>query len=59
MVEQDPLFSRYVEISFEKCMGHCHKGAEAPVVSIEGTSYSGMSAESLATRLHELIGEGD
>lgn len=59
MVEEDPLFARHVEISFEKCMGPCHKGAEAPVVKIEGATYSGMSAESLATTLHHLIGKGE
>lgn len=57
MVEQDPLFSRHVEISFEKCMGPCHEGAEAPVVSIDGVRHAGMSAERLAALLHELIGE--
>lgn len=59
MIEQDPLFSRNVEISFEKCMGPCHKGSEAPVVSIDGVRHAGMSAESLAARLRELIGEVD
>ena len=59
MVEQDPLFSRHVEISFEKCMGPCHQGAEAPVVKIEGTTYTGLSAESLANLLRDLIGEGE
>jgi NADH:ubiquinone oxidoreductase subunit E len=59
MVEADPQFRRHVEISFEKCMGHCHEGAEAPVVRIEGVAWPGMSAESLATKLHELIGEGE
>jgi NADH:ubiquinone oxidoreductase subunit E len=57
MVEDDPQFRRHVEISFEKCMGPCHEGAEAPVVKIEGVTYFGMSAESLATMLLRLIGE--
>lgn len=57
MVEDDPQFCRHVEISFEKCMGPCHEGAEAPVVKIEGVTYIGMSAESLATMLLRLIGE--
>jgi NADH:ubiquinone oxidoreductase subunit E len=59
MVEEDPLFSRHVEISFEKCMGPCHEGEEAPVVKIEGATYYGMSAESLAAILHDLIGTGE
>jgi NADH:ubiquinone oxidoreductase subunit E len=59
MVEEDPQFCRHVEISFEKCMGPCHEGAEAPVVKIEGTTYTGMSAESLATTLRRLIGKGE
>jgi NADH:ubiquinone oxidoreductase subunit E len=59
MVEEDPQFCRHVEISIEKCMGPCHEGAEAPVVKIDGVTYCGMSAESLATILHDLIGEGE
>jgi hypothetical protein len=56
MVEDDPQLCRHVEISFEKCMGPCHEGAEAPVVKIEGVTYLGMSAEGLATTLRHLIG---
>jgi NADH:ubiquinone oxidoreductase subunit E len=59
MVEEDPQLCRHVEISFEKCMGPCHKGAEAPVVKIGEATYYGMSAESLATILHDLIGTGE
>jgi NADH:ubiquinone oxidoreductase subunit E len=59
MVEEDPLLSRRFEISFEKCMGGCRKGEEAPVVRIEGTTYAGMSAESLLTTLHDLIDKGE
>lgn len=40
-------------------MGPCHQGAEAPVVKIEGTTYTGLSAESLANLLRDLIGEGE
>ena len=59
MVEDDPFLAQHVEISFEKCIGLCRHGAESPVVKIDGTTYAGMSAESLATTLHELIGEGE
>ena len=59
MVEDDPFLARHVEISFEKCMGSCHEGAEAPVVKIEGVTYTGMNAESLATTLNDLIGKGE
>ena len=57
LIEDTPLFRERVAVSLEKCVGCCRAGAEAPVAEIGGIMYTGLSAESLADLLNELIGK--
>ena len=54
-VESDPRLRSAVSIAYEQCMDMCGKGDLAPVVIIEGTIYTSMTADKLSDLLLALI----
>jgi len=54
-LESDPLVLSGISLIYEHCMDSCRNGDLAPVVTIEGTMYTSMTADRLSDLLHERI----